>query len=139
MTPLSSDPNDLEALTPGHFLIGTPLNAIPDTEYQHKNITSLKRWHLVQALFQSFWTRWQKEYITSLQQRHKWKTKGHKFDVGDLVLVAEDNTPPLHWPLGRIIKTFLGNDHVARVVELKTQKGTYNRPVIKLHPLPHNY
>ena len=30
LTALSTDPNDLNALTPGHFLNGSPINQIPD-------------------------------------------------------------------------------------------------------------
>lgn len=29
LTPMSEDPNDLACLTPGHFLVGTPLNSFP--------------------------------------------------------------------------------------------------------------
>lgn len=29
LCPLSDDPEDIEALTPGYFLIGAPINAIP--------------------------------------------------------------------------------------------------------------
>ena len=30
LLPMSSEPNDLESLTPGHFLIGTSPNSLPD-------------------------------------------------------------------------------------------------------------
>ncbi|KAF2902781.1 hypothetical protein ILUMI_03409 [Ignelater luminosus] len=32
ITPLSDDPTDLQALTPGHFLIGAPLNSVPEAD-----------------------------------------------------------------------------------------------------------
>jgi hypothetical protein len=33
ITPISSDPNDLQPLTPGHFLIGEPLNCFPEYDF----------------------------------------------------------------------------------------------------------
>lgn len=35
LTAVSNDPNDLNALTPGHFLIGQPLTAIPEPDITH--------------------------------------------------------------------------------------------------------
>jgi len=32
ITPLSADPNDYRALTPGHFLIGHPIVEIPEKD-----------------------------------------------------------------------------------------------------------
>lgn len=34
LRPMSNNPNDLAALTPGHFLIGEPVNAIPNSKAQ---------------------------------------------------------------------------------------------------------
>uniref|UniRef100_A0A182WI52 CCHC-type domain-containing protein n=1 Tax=Anopheles minimus TaxID=112268 RepID=A0A182WI52_9DIPT len=41
-------------------------------------------------------------------------------EIGQLVLVKDESTGPLHWPLGRIIKLHPGNDGLTRVVTLKT-------------------
>ena len=70
LTPMSDDPNDLSALTPGHFLIGEPLTATSSKEASAK--TSLvSKCDSLKTLKYDFWDRWSKEYLNELQQRHK--------------------------------------------------------------------
>ena len=39
---------------------------------------------------------------------------------------------PGRWPLERVVKTYPSNDEVVRVVTIKTDHGTYTRPVHKV-------
>lgn len=48
-------------------------------------------------------------------------------EIGNMVLLKDDNAPPLHRPLGRITQIHPGNDGVVRVVTVRTQSGTYKR------------
>lgn len=137
LTPLSSDPTDLAALTPGHFLIGAPLAAVPEADHTGIPTNRLKQWQLVQSFHQNIWKRWQLEYLHTLQQRQKWTVATKNLETGDLVLV-HCNTPPLTWPLARITAVHPGSDGVVRVVELKTQQGSLVRPAVKVFPLPLN-
>ncbi|XP_076377847.1 uncharacterized protein LOC117225086 [Megalopta genalis] len=57
-------------------------------------------------------------------------------EVGTLVLIKEDNLPPLRWRLGRIKELHLGTDGGARVATVKTADGIFKRPVAKLCMLP---
>ncbi|UYV70904.1 hypothetical protein LAZ67_8001068 [Cordylochernes scorpioides] len=84
--PMSSDPNDFNPLTPGHFLIGRPLTALPEPSY-HPNDNYLSRWKLIQKARDVFSQRWSREYLNNLQQRSKWKKPSSNLKVGDLVLV----------------------------------------------------
>ena len=70
-----------------------------------------------------------------LQIRKKWFKDGQRMIVGDMVVVAEDNQPPLVWKLGRIIESYDGNDEVNRVFKVKTATGYLIRPVVKLRKL----
>lgn len=44
LCPLSSDPSDLDALTPAHFLIGEPTNCIQEESLLEINGNCLSRW-----------------------------------------------------------------------------------------------
>ncbi|GFY14069.1 integrase catalytic domain-containing protein [Trichonephila clavipes] len=75
--PLSNDPNDVETLTPAHFLVGSSLVAVPDPDYTEIPMNRLSRWQLVQRMNQHFWCKWSSEYLNRLQQRpNKWATYG---------------------------------------------------------------
>ncbi|XP_017876324.1 uncharacterized protein LOC108622755, partial [Ceratina calcarata] len=101
--PLSSDPNDLTPLTPGHFLIGDSLMALPQPDMTTIKQNRLNRYQLIQQTVQHFWKRWHQEYLHELQQRHKWKLDSSgNIKIGSLVLIKEDNIPPMKWRLGRI-------------------------------------
>lgn len=136
LCPLSSDPNDLSVLTPGHFLTLQPLTALPDPDLSHLNLNRLTRWQLLQHLHQTFWKRWCREYLHTLQQRGKWTSPSTPIIPGTLVLIKNELLPPLKWQMGRVIETHSGNDGVSRVVTLRTLQGILKRPVVKVCPLP---
>lgn len=136
LVPLSDDPTDLEPLTPGHFLVGNTLKAVPDRNFEDIPTNRLKQYHLVQKLLQQIWHRWSSEYLATLQPRLKWLKPPINIQLGQLVLIKDETTMPFHWPLGRILKLHPGADGVTRVVTLKTASGEYTRPVTKLCLLP---
>ena len=55
-----------------------------------------------------------------------------------MVIIKEDNTTPLEWPLGRITKIHKGDDGFVRVADIKTSNGTCRRPIARIAPLPIN-
>ncbi|CAI6372181.1 unnamed protein product [Macrosiphum euphorbiae] len=137
ITPLSSDPTDLKALTPGHFLIGSSLNDIPDVDMSTVSPNRLRRWQRTVQLTQQIWHRWRTEYLSQLIGRQKWfKSKGETLKEGALVILKEDNIPPLQWRLGRVTRILAGDDGVARVAMVKTERGEIKRAVRTLCPLP---
>lgn len=52
---LSHDPTDLSALTPGHFLIGTALNTIPEPSLIDRPSSRLSRWQLIRQMIERLW------------------------------------------------------------------------------------
>jgi hypothetical protein len=145
LTPLSDDPNDTTALTPGHFLIGRPLSALPYPDLEHIPISQLDRWQMVQCVSQHIWKSWKRAYLSLLQSRPKWYAPLPDLQPGTLVLIMEKDGAlgPQQWKLGRITKTFPGSDGRTRVCDVRTNITMENpagtilrRPIVKLSPLP---
>ncbi|XP_052747141.1 uncharacterized protein LOC128199875 [Bicyclus anynana] len=137
LCPISSDPNDLSVLTPGHFLTLEPLTAVPDSDLSQINIKRLNRWQMLQAFHQNFWCRWKNEYLNSLTQRAKWTKDSKPLKIGSMVIIKDENRTPLHWSLGRVTNLISGADGIARIAILKTATNNHvQRPLVKLCPLP---
>ncbi|XP_058810933.1 uncharacterized protein LOC131675805 [Topomyia yanbarensis] len=138
LTPMPDDPSNREVLTPGHFLIGSNLQAVPEVDLKETPDNRLDHWEVTQKRFQIIWSRWYSEYLQQLQSR---ATKGCNppvsVDVGRVVIVKEDNIPPTSWPLGRIIRCHPGADDIVRLVTLRTAEAKeVVRPVARITLLP---
>lgn len=136
ITPLSNDPNDIQALTPGHFLIGDSLTCLPELDLLSTPTNRLSLWQHVLKLKQDFWQQWNKEYLNTLNVRRKWREGNKNLEVGALVLLKESNLPTMQWAMGRITQVFPGKDGIVRTVTVKTTKGDFKRSVRHLAPLP---
>ncbi|XP_025833261.1 uncharacterized protein LOC112905321 [Agrilus planipennis] len=138
LSPLSSDINDPEPLTPAHFLIGRKLTSPPQPDLSEISDNRLSKYQHVQKMVQHFWQRWCKEYIAELQVRHRWKVSRDNMLAKDtLVIVQEEQLPPFKWRTGRVIGLHPGIDGVIRVVTIKLPNGTViKRAVNKVCVLP---
>ncbi|XP_033222635.1 uncharacterized protein LOC117176491 [Belonocnema kinseyi] len=137
LSPLSSDPNDLLPLTPGHLLIGSPLTSFPQTDLSNVAAGRLSSWQFAQQMRHHFWSRWKKEYLNQMISRNNWQTATHQDDIkiGTCVVLHEDNLPPMRWQLGRIVELYPGQDKIVRVVSVRTNAGVYKRSLKRLYPL----
>ncbi|XP_058816746.1 uncharacterized protein LOC131680030 [Topomyia yanbarensis] len=136
LTPVSSDPNDFEALTPGHFLMHRPLTAIPEPDLQDIPISRLSMWQRAQGLAQQMWKKWSTQYLSDLHNRTKWTRQRDSVAEGMMVLLKDENTSPLKWNLGRVVKIFYGADGNIRVVTVRTKDGCFDRAISKICVLP---
>ncbi|XP_026745741.1 uncharacterized protein LOC113507087 [Trichoplusia ni] len=132
----TNDPENLDPLTPGHFLIGEPPIVVPSPDLQAVKVNNLSRWQHTQKILHDFWRRWQEEYLTRLQQRPKWMKKEKEFAIGDIVLIKTENLPPSKWSLGRIIDKHPGTDGNTRVYSVKSGDSITKRTITKLCAMP---
>ena len=134
--PLSEDPEELLALTPGHFLIGSAISSPAEPEEVDSPLSIVNRWKKVKAMHYTLCRRWKEEYLQELHKRNKWKTPQIDLKVDDLVVLRNEPICPTAWRLGRVLRLFPGSDSKVRVVELKTQSGIIKRPIHKLVKIP---
>ena len=138
LTANSEDPNDLDPLTPAHFLLQRKVVSLPPGVFCDADGILRRKWRQAQFLADLFWSRWVKEYLPMLQVRRKWLSVKPNLKPNDLVLLVDNNLPRGRWNLGRIVETYPGSDGLVRTVKVKTKSGEFVRPIQKLCLLEDN-
>ncbi|KAJ8670326.1 hypothetical protein QAD02_001585, partial [Eretmocerus hayati] len=97
----------------------------------------LNAWEIITKVKQEFWRRWHHEYLNNLNVRQRKRIDKEGLPkTGQLVLIKEDNVPPMRWKLGRIHELHPGTDEVARAATIRTTEGLKKRPTTRLAILP---
>ncbi|GFV28478.1 DUF5641 domain-containing protein [Trichonephila clavipes] len=105
---MSSDHNDFAVLTPGHFLIGRPLQSLPEPDMTDNLDSRLSQWQKLTKFVQFIWHKWRLDYLNNLQARHKWKFEKENVTPDSIVILKDENLPPCKWTMGRILEVVKG-------------------------------
>ena len=132
LVPASSDPTDLNALSPNNFLncgeVLQPAVFARDPHHAHHRRVYQQAQHYADAI----WTRWLKEYLPTLNLRHKWTETTEPLAKGELVWLVESHSPRGNYPLARVCELHYDSKGVARSAKIITKEAVLMRPVNKL-------
>ena len=136
LTPVNSDGNDLQALSPNHLVHGNTNVCLPYLPCAEKFVDHQKLFRQTQAYSDLIWDRFRKEFLPTVNSRQKWRSAAKEnLTEGDLVWLIEDSDKRRHYNLGRVMETIEGSDGVIRSAKVRTNIGVYKRPGLKLNPL----
>lgn len=124
LSALTTEGGEAAILTPGHFIIGQPLTAVPEASVLDTTPPTANRWRLVQHMLQHFW------------RRRKWQTRQQNITVGDIVVLQDETLHCTRWKMGRVVDTHPGTDGLVRVVSVKTAAGVVKHAVAKVCCIP---
>ena len=129
-----SDPHSAPPLSPNMLLTGkTRLVLPPPGEFKREDLYYRKMWRRTQHMAQEFWSRLSKEYLQQLQTRNKWIRPRRNFQVEDVVLLKENQSPRNRWPMAKVVATHPDDQGQVRSVTVLTSNGSkLERPVNKL-------
>ena len=82
------------------------------------------------------WTRWTKEYLKALRQRHNilHQAKEMQISLGAIILIKGDEKCKGKWKVGMVGKLYRGKDGVIGAVGLRTSKSYVAYPTQYLYP-----
>lgn len=122
LVPVSTDPADPFILTPATLLTqkGGPCLA-PAGEFGDKDLFK-QQWRRVQSLSNTFWDRWHKQYLSTLQTRRKWPSDQPNLKRGSVVLLKDSQCKRNDWPLGIITEVYPSKDGRVRKVQVRVTR-----------------
>ena len=130
ITKVSDDPNDMSALTPNHLLFLREYQNVPPGIIT-KDDTYRRKWKQIQYMATSSGVVGRKNTCQLFRNDRNGSTN-KPIQIGDLVLIANQNMPRGHWPKGLVIETYPDKKGIVRQVKLRTADGFLLRDVRKI-------
>ena len=104
---------------PSNFLTMKPSIVMsPPGNFTKDDIYSSKRWRRVQYISNQFWLKWRSEYLQNIQLRKKWNKPRTNLQVGDFILLKDDNLPQCDWHFCRVLEVYKSKDNKVRSAKL---------------------
>lgn len=113
-----------------HFLLGSSNGTKPFCSPDHIDYRMCLRQSEMFA--NMFWRRFVKEMLPTLTRRGKWTQPCKAIEVGDIVLIVDENADRNTWQRGKVVEVTKANDGQVRRAKLKTISGFIERPAVKL-------
>ena len=136
---------DQQVLTPSHLIYGRRIKTLPDEIVEPDDVVSeaqcSARFKYLSTRLSHFWNRWRREYLANLREFHRCNTRNQDrtVEVGDVVVVFEEEKKRGKWKTGVVESLVKGKDGVVRGARVRiVTKGKpihLSRPVQKLYPL----
>ena len=104
LVPVLFDAKSDSTLKSNHLLLFRDHPNLPPELFKKNDCYARRRYGQVQHLSNQFRRRWLNEFLRKLNQKQKWFQASNSFEVGDIVLFAEDLQRRSKWVLQRIVK-----------------------------------
>ena len=127
----TSQADNLDPLTPSKLLLLHSNSCLPSGVFVDKD-RYRRRWRQAQLLANTFWKRWLREYLPTLQRRRKWLKPKRNLALKDLVLLVDKDCPRGKWPMAIVEEVFPDEKGVVRQVTVRTANGRLKRDIRKL-------
>ncbi|XP_055524646.1 uncharacterized protein LOC129718180 [Wyeomyia smithii] len=127
LTYVSQEADEIDTLTPNHFLRGVAPNEPVLTPPPPCAAEALRsNYHRSQQLATEMWNRWLKEYIPSVNRMTRWYGEAKPLRAGDLVYIVEGTKRKL-WVRGVVQEPIIASDGRIRQAWIKTNSGVFKR------------
>ena len=116
-----------KALSPSMLLTGHNLNEPPHLQLSKpkdaQEMELTQKYLFLESVKQSFWKKWQSEYLKALFEKHvtqqKCQQQAKVPKIGEVVLIDGDKRPRRSWKMGKIIDVKVGRGQQIRECTVK--------------------
>ncbi|XP_015119545.1 uncharacterized protein LOC107042856 [Diachasma alloeum] len=134
ITYMTEDPTQLAPLTPAMFIQDLQEVGVPDLD-SIDNTTLKKRLKYRIKLKTDLRKRFRDEYFGQFSRRQSQELLEHCIKPGEVILIGNDSSKRLDWPLALVKEAIQGRDGHVRVLRLKTASGEMIRSVQRVYLL----